>query len=437
MHIGIIGGGLMGVTLAYYLTQAGEQVTLLEQGPTLGGLNGALAFSDGLAVARYQHAILPNDRAVRKLCSELHIEQEFVMQDAYSGFVHRSKVYALSNISDFLAFPPLSMLDRVRLGRTILQARRRDWRGLDQVPVQKWLEDAGGKTIFNLIWQPLLEAKFDGEYAHIPATYIWAWINRMTSIRRLPQLKGRIGYLRRGHFSLIQALSEAVVKQGGTVKNPVRVREIDISGGRVQQVRTHTGAMQFDAVIAAIATPSFAHLIPGADASYLAQLSQSKYLGLICPVMVLDRPLTSYWTLNLTDPTSPFSTIIETVHPEHESYHIVYLPKYTSPDNDWMGVPDETIREAWLTHLKQLFPDFREEQIKHFAVSRSRYVEPVYATHSSANRLRVQTPYTGLFLANTAQVYPELPTSEATIIHAQQVARQIRSSLNGGSLSVE
>jgi protoporphyrinogen oxidase len=321
----------------------------------------------------------------------------------------------------------LSVLDRVRLGRTILTAQRRDWRGLDQIPVQKWLEEAGSETIFNLIWQPLLEAKFDGEYRHIPATYIWAWINRMTSIRRLPQLKGRIGYLRRGHFSLIQALADALVQKGGAIKNSVRVREIDISGGRLQQVRTHTGAMQFDAVVAAIATPSFARLIPGADASYLERLGQSKYLGLICPVLVLDRPLTSYWTLNLTDPTSPFSTIIETAHPEHDEYHIVYLPKYTSPDNDWMGVPDETIKEAWLTHLKQLFPDFREEQIRYFAVSRSRYVEPVYSTHASANMLSVQTPYEGLFLANTAQVYPELPTSEAAVVHARRVAQQIRS----------
>ncbi|MCB9453838.1 MAG: FAD-dependent oxidoreductase [Anaerolineaceae bacterium] len=429
MHIGIIGGGLMGVTLAYYLAQAGEQVTILEQGASLGGLNGELSFDDGLEVARYQHAILPNDQAVRALCSELHIEKELIMKDAYSGFVHHGKVYALSNISDFLSFPPLSMLDRVRLGRTIMQARRRDWYGLDQIPVQKWLENAGGKTVFSLIWQPLLEAKFDGEYAHIPATYIWAWINRMTSIRRLPQLKGQIGYLRRGHFSLIQALADAFVKQGGTIKYQVRVREIDISGGQLQQVRTPTGAMQFDAVVAAVATPVFAHMIPGADTNYLNQLSQSRYLGLICPVVVLNRPLTTYWTLNLTDPTSPFSTIIETVHPEHDGNYIVYLPKYTSPDNDWMGVPDETIREAWLTHLAQLFPDFREEQIQHFAVSRSRYVEPVYTTHASTRTLGIQTPYRGLFLANTAQVYPELPTSEAAVVHAQAVAQQVRESL--------
>ncbi|MBZ0278030.1 MAG: FAD-dependent oxidoreductase [Anaerolineae bacterium] len=428
MHIGIIGGGLMGITLAYYLVQAGEQVTLLEQGTHLGGLNSALEFEDGLSIARYQHAILPNDQALRALCTEFHLDSEFVFQNAYSGFVHRGKVYPLSNIRDFLAFPPLSMVDRVRLGSTILQARRRhDWQVLDRIPVQNWLETAGGKTIFSLIWRPLLEAKFDGEFDRIPATYIWSWINRMTSIRRLPQLKGHIGYLRRGHYSLISALAEAFVRHGGQIEKQVRVREIDISGGRLGRVRTHTGTMQFDALVAAVATPSFARLIPGADPAYLKQLEQSKYLGLICPVMVLNRPLTTFWTLNLTDPSSPFSTIIETVHPEHEGYHVVYLPKYTSPDNDWMGVPDETIREAWLTHLKQLFPDFQESQIQHFAVSRSRYVEPVYTTHSFPNALDVQTPYPGLFLANTAQVYPELPTSEAAVVHAQRVAQRIRS----------
>jgi hypothetical protein len=38
----------------------------------------------------------------------------------------------------------------------------------------------------------------------------------------------------------------------------------------------------------------------------------------------------------------------------------------------------------------------------------------------------VQTPYTGLYLANTAQVYPELATSEAAIAHARHVASVVR-----------
>lgn len=426
MHVGIIGGGLMGVALAYYLTRVGEHVTLLEQSTDLGGLNSAIQFSDGLTVARYQHVILPTDHHLLDLCAELGLSDELVFSAAPMGFVQGGRLYAMTTLRDFLMFAPLSMTARLRLGRLILHARRtQDWQRLDRIRVKQWLIELGGQELFDRIWQPLLDAKFDGVYSNIPATYIWAWLNRMSAIRRGPQMRGYTGYLLRGHHSLIQALADAVTASGGRIETQVRVREIDISQGTLQQVRTHTGTMQFDALIAAIATPAFIRLVPAADEGYIARLQKSKYQGLICPVLVVDKPLSPYWTLNVTDPASPFSTIIETEHPEYPELHIVYLPKYTAPDNDWMGVSDNEIREAWLTHLMDLFPDFSEGQVLHFAVSRSRYVEPVYSINALDTAATVQTPFNGLYLANTSQVYPSLPTSEAVIVHARRVAQLV------------
>jgi protoporphyrinogen oxidase len=426
MHVGIIGGGLMGVALAYYLTQAGERVTLLEQGTELGGLNSSIQFPDGLTVARYQHVILPTDQQLLDLCAELGLSDELVFSASPMGFVQGGRLYAMTTLRDFLMFAPLSMAARLRLGRLILNARRtQDWQRLDRIHVKQWLIELGGEELFERIWQPLLEAKFDGVYSNIPATYIWAWLNRMSGIRRGPQMRGYTGYLLRGHHSLIQALADAVTAGGGKIETQVRVREIDISEGTLQQVRTHTGTMQFDALIAAVSTPAFVRLIPGADEGYIARLQKSKYQGLICPVLVMDRAMSSYWTLNVTDTASPFSTIIETEHSEYPELHVVYLPKYTAPDNDWMGVSDDEIRDAWLTHLKHLFPDFSEQHILHFAVSRSRYVEPVFSVNALDTIAGVQTPFNGLYLANTSQVYPGLPTSEAAIVHARQVAQLV------------
>ncbi|NWG16305.1 MAG: FAD-dependent oxidoreductase [Chloroflexi bacterium] len=426
MRIGIIGGGLMGIALAYFLTEAGEQVTVLEQSDKLGGLNGQLSFGDGLAVARYQHAILPNDETTRRLCAHLGLENELVFDDVKTGFIHDNRLYPMSTLLDFLSFAPLSFGSRLQLGSMLVRARRyRDWQALDRLPVKNWLVKMSGQEAFERIWQPLLETKFDGAYETIPATYVWAWLNRMLAVRRIPHFKSRVGYLRRGHHSLIQALADDFTARGGQVETQVRVREIVVGNGRVQQVRTHNGLLEFDAVVAAVATPVFARLMPGADTAYLEQLSREKYLGLICPVMVLDRPLSGYWTLNLTDPNSPFSSIIETPHPEQDGYHIVYLPRYTAPDNDWMGVSDDDIREAWLSHLRQVFPQMHGKDPLYFSVSRSRYVEPVYSIHDTDKIAPVQTPYQGLYLANTGQVYPQLPSSEAVIVQAQRVSQMI------------
>ena len=427
MHIGIIGGGLMGIALAYFLTEEGEQVTLLEQGADFGGLNSEIQFEDTLSVARYQHAILPTDHHAHQLCDQLGLSGDLVFHDVHTGFVHNGGVYPMANIRDFLTFPVLSIRDRVRLGSTILRARTlRNWRTLDRIPAKDWLIQVGGEDTFEEIWRPLLETKFDGVYDNVSATYIWAWLNRMSAIRHIPQLQGRVGYLRRGHYSLIKALADRVRARGGDLQTQVRVREIHVSNGQLQTIRTHTGTAEFDVLVAAIATPTFARLIPGADRDYLALLDKSKYLGLICPVMVLSKPLSKYWTLNITDPNIPFSTIIETPHPTHPNCHVVHLPRYIAPDNDWMGVPDEDIRQAWISHLKPIFPEFDESHILHFAVSRSRYVEPIYNIKMLDDTPAIETPYNGLYLANTAQVYPELPTSESAIAHARRVADIVR-----------
>ncbi len=427
MHIGVIGGGLMGVALAYYLSQGNNQVTILEQGKHLGGLNDQIEFNDGLVVPRYQHALMPTDTTLRDLCSKLGLRDELIFHNARAGFVNNDAIYPMSNILDFVSFSMLGLRDRLRLGRMILLTRTTsNWHELDTMSAKDWLVRTGGVDAFDRIWRPLLEAKFDGVYDNVSATYVWAWLNRMSTVRQVPQLSGTIGYLKRGHFSLIQSLADAFVKLGGKIKYDMRVREIEVQDGQFQRVRTSSGIFEFDALVAAIATPIFAQLLPAAYPEYRARLEKSTYLGLICPVMVLDRPLSNFWTLNLTDPTYPFATVIQTPHSENPGHYIIYLPRYTAPDNDWMGVSDDDIAEAWFTHLKKIFPTFSEKHVIHFAVSRSRYAEPIHTVNMLQNKLDVQTPYEGLYLANTAQVYPYLPTSEAVVVHAQQVAERLQ-----------
>jgi protoporphyrinogen oxidase len=429
MRIGVIGGGLMGVALAYYLSQSNNQVTILEQGSHLGGLNDQLEFPDGLVIPRYQHALMPTDTTLRDLCATLGLQDELIFQNARAGFVSNDAIYPMSNILDFVSFSMLGLRDRLRLGRMILLTRNlSNWHELDTISAKDWLVRIGGLEAFDRIWRPLLEAKFDGVYDNVSATYVWAWLNRMSAVRQAPQLSGTIGYLKRGHFSLIKALADAFVKAGGEIAYEMRVREIEVQDGQFQRVRTSTGTFEFDALVGAIATPIFARLLPTPYPEYRVRLEKSKYLGLICPVMVLDKPLSNFWTLNLTDPTYPFATIIQTPHSEKAGHYIVYLPRYTAPDNDWMGVSDDDIAEAWFTHLKKIFPTFSENQVIHFAVSRSRYAEPIHMVNMLQNKLDVQTPYAGLYLANTAQVYPYLSTSEAVIVHARQVAERMLTS---------
>jgi len=422
MHIAVIGGGLMGMSLAYFLVESGLQVTVLEQGESIGGLHAIARLDDDLIFTRYPHTISYNDTHTLELIRKLDFEHHLQPLTAHTGLVHQGKIYPMRSIWDLLMFRPLSLRDRLRLGQTVLQARfTRNWRALDQIPVKEWLIQVGGSPNFERIWAPLLEAKFDNRYADVPATFIWSWLNHALNLRGEGPFKPSLAWLSHGPEVLIQTMAAAIEARGGQIQTGARVREIEIHNQQVGRLRTYMGVLDFDAVIAAVPTPDFSRLLLSADEAYLERLAEVRYLGLICPALVLDRSLSDYWLLRLTDPSSPFASIIEMPCPDNPRYRIVYLPKYTAPDNDWMGVPDETIRDAWLLRLRQIFP-LQLNHIKHVEVSRSRYVDPVHSLNAAEHVLAVQTPYRGLYLANASQVYPHLPTSEAVIAHARKVA---------------
>jgi protoporphyrinogen oxidase len=61
MKVGIIGGGIMGVCLGYFLSQRAVDVEIFEAEPALGGLTGSLTLEDGTTIDRFYHTILSSD----------------------------------------------------------------------------------------------------------------------------------------------------------------------------------------------------------------------------------------------------------------------------------------------------------------------------------------------------------------------------------------
>ena len=63
MSVGIIGGGLLGLGIAYELAQKGVSVSVYEADKRLGGLAGSTRLG-GVAVDRYYHAVTTDDHKV-------------------------------------------------------------------------------------------------------------------------------------------------------------------------------------------------------------------------------------------------------------------------------------------------------------------------------------------------------------------------------------
>jgi protoporphyrinogen oxidase len=424
--IAIIGGGIMGVTLAYRLSQRGMRVTLYERGDNLGGLAGFIPY-DGVRMDRFYHTILSSDVTMQGLMEESGVVDKRHFVATKQGFYDKGKLYPFNTPVDFLLFPPLNLFQRFRLGLQIIYAQfgNDDWRRMDTIPVEDWLVKVSGRGVWNKVWKPLLRAKFDSTFEDVPATYIWSRLRRMMGTRKGVTSKEMMCYLENGYYTLIEGLATLCEKNGVEMKLNTAIEEIVIEQGRARGVRTTAGFTPYDAVISTMQSPIVAQVIPGAPQEFREMLAQQEYLGVLCPMLILKKSLMPYYVLNITDETIPFTAVVETtnlIDPKHvKGHHLVYLPKYLAPGNEMAQWPEEKVRAEWMIHLKRMFPEFDESWITEFFVHRARYVEPIRPMGTLDQIPPIKTPVERFFMGNTVMIYPDLGNGEAVTRYAHKV----------------
>jgi protoporphyrinogen oxidase len=424
MDIAIVGGGILGITLGYLLSQRGTRVTVFEASDTLGGLAGPIKM-DGYNIDRYYHAILTGDAHLQGLFAELGISDRYHAKITKSALYKQGRFFPVNDTKDYLTLPLISLFDRFRLGLTYLYAlREHDLNKVEAVDVESWLTRVSGRKVFETFWRPLLRSKFDGSFDNTPATYIWSRIQRMATTRSGANQKEMSGYLVGGYITLLEAMARQIETKGGIIHLKTPVQEVVVHDNQLKGVRTAAALQEFDAVVVTMQTPLFTRLAPGLPADYQDFLGKLDYLGVVCPLLVLDRPLTGFWTIYITDEAIPFTGIIETtsyIDPKDVGgNHLVYLPKYTVPGSPWFKMSDDEVRETWLKYLEQMFPDFRRESIHHMLVHRERLVEPIHPLNGMSLIPSIATPVKNLYLANTGQIYPELTNGESVVHHARE-----------------
>jgi protoporphyrinogen oxidase len=121
MKVAIVGGGLTGISIAYFLSNRGVEVDVFEASPVLGGLAGPLTLDDGTAVDRFYHAILPTDDHLWHLCRDLGIDDQLRFKQTKNAFYVGNGLYSMNSASEFLRFEPITAIERCRLASTIVE----------------------------------------------------------------------------------------------------------------------------------------------------------------------------------------------------------------------------------------------------------------------------------------------------------------------------
>lgn len=424
----IVGGGMLGLTLAHRFAQHGDDVTVFEAAPYLGGLASAWSLDD-VVWDRHYHVSLLSDVHLRSLLSELGLEQEMEWVETRTGCYTGGRLYSVSNTLEFLRFPPLRLIDKLRLGGTIFYGSKvRNWQRLEDVPVERWLAAWSGRRTFERLWLPLLRSKLGDSYRQASAAFMWATIQRLYAARRTGLKKEMFGYVPGGYARILERFAQVLRGEGVELRLGAAVTAIEANGAKVRLSERDGVADEFDDVVITANASVAARLVPGLDDVERAGLEEIRYQGVVCASLLLKQPLSPYYLTYITD-ESPFTAVVEMsafVDRRHfGGRSLVYLPKYSAPDDPIARMSDDDVKETFLAGLEGMYPGFRRDDVVAFRVSRVREVFAIPTLGYSRRVPPIATSVPGVHLVTSAQIVNGTLNVNETVQLAERAARHL------------
>ena len=421
MKIGIVGGGISGLSAALRLARSGHEVEIFQRESGIGGLIATFDFQ-GTRAEHFYHFLCAGDVGYFALCRELGIADRIRFVRPRTGFHYQGRTHPFTSALDLLRFSPIPFASRVRFGLFALEAQhRREWAQLDALRAKPWLIDRLGQRGYEVIWEPLLALKFGDFHDQISAAWVWHRIHRVI------RSKGRMGYLEGGTGLLLDELSRALQESGVTVRAARPVARILAEGDRASGLLLADGTShRFDRVVSTVPVTVLADLLPDGFADYAGSLRRIRYIGVACVALKLKRALTPYFWLNVHDSRIPFNGIIEysNLNPMDGS-HLAYVPYYVAVDHPLYRMPDdELVAQTW-QGMRLIAPDLHDGDLLASHVARTPFAQAVCPTNFLALVPSIETPLRGLSLLDSVILYPEDRTQSGSILKAEECARAI------------
>ncbi|MDQ1396829.1 MAG: hypothetical protein QOG64_2088 [Acidimicrobiaceae bacterium] len=404
----VIGGGIGGGAAALRLARAGCAVTVVERGERLGGLVTSFAIG-GTPLECFYHHIFPHEHEIRGLIDELGLGPRLEWRESSVGVFTGGSAWPFTTPADLLRFGPLRFRDRLRAGVGALRMSRvEDWQRLDGIPATEWLRSYTGAAAAEVVWDPLLRAKFGPAAATVPAAWMWGRLQQRSGAR---SWKGeRLGYLRGGFRQLFDALAGELERLGVEIRVATSVEHIDVDGsGAVEGVATSTGHLPADAVLY---TGSLRGLLPLVPPSAVdARWSAIGRLGVLCVVLEVERQAGPFYWTNVCDPDLPFGGVIEHTNMLPTSdygCHVVYLSRYFTEDEPIAAADPATEAARWVEIFSERWPGVRPGDVTAVHPFRTLEAAPLVMT-GHLGRIPPVTAegVRGLFVSTTAQIYPQ------------------------------
>ena len=434
MRVGIVGGGAAGLAAAYELTKRGHYAEVFERAPFLGGQASTFSVGGGQLERGYHHLFV-SDVDMVELVHELGLGDKLAWLGSKVGLFYGGTIWNFNTPMDLLRFKPLPLLQRLRVGVwTLILQKTRNWRKFEGVTARDWVSRHMGRQAYQVIWEPLLRGKFGEYYDRVSMTWLWGKVYLRVASRGKSLQKERLGYPMGSFGEVFDTLGERIAQQGGEVHISAGVSQVVVEDGvatglEVELPGRDPETRSYDAIIATTPSYVFTRLVPPLPEEYRDKLVNVSYLSAVLLVLVLDRPLSSIYWMNIADRNLPFVGIIEHTNLVDRSLyggrHVVYLSNYPSRDSELYRKTAEELLEDFVPHLRQVNPEFDPSWIVEYHHHKVDGAQPIIGVNYGQRIPSHRTPFKNLYLANTTQIYPEDRGTNYSVRMGRQVARMV------------
>ena len=224
-------------------------------------------------------------------------------------------------------------------------------------------------------------------------------------------------------------MKNAIENKGGEIRLNSLVTRVKLENGKVKGIQTQGKSESFDGVVCTAPLSVVPKIIPDLPEDLLQAYNSINYIGVVCVIVKLKKPLTEYFWLNINDPNMDIPGLVEFSNIRPLENHIVYVPYYLPHDHPTFKETDQYYKEKITRYFEVMNPDLNDDDFIDFKEWRLKNVQPICGPGFLKKLLPIEMPIKGLWVADTSYYYPEDRGTSESVGLGRKIAKMVNSAM--------
>lgn len=406
----VIGGGISGLSVAYFLAKRGIKTVVFESEKETGGL-GRCHRVNGMSVDSGYHVFFKKDKHLLDLLNELKFEKDIVWGNLDFQLITERGNVSFSPLK-VISSRSLSFSDKRGLAKIYLKMKNlKDWKSLDKFTAREWVKENSNNGVYEKVFEPIIKAKWGKDSDRSSAAWFYGRIKPRSGSRNIFGGKERAGYLKGSFRKLFFALEREITNMGGEVITSAKIIKISVKNNRVTSVKYRLGnglmEIKADLVISTVPVQELLKIAKLPD-DFVKRIKKIRYKAVVCATFGLKGSVTDSFRTIFSEKRF-FGGLVEMtnlIDKKHfRNNHVLYVFNFLNTHERLWKLKNEEIIETYVDDLEKLYPGSKKH-ILWSRLYRNRYGEPLYEKDYLRIMPDIKTPVKGLFVTGMVQSYP-------------------------------